>query len=658
MVNIISFCLWGNTPKYTMGAIKNAEIALTLYPGWICRFYIGRSVPQEIIDKLLEFNNTDIVLMDSEGDWTSMLWRFLPASDPDVDIMISRDTDSRLSLREKEAVDEWIHSNYEFHIMRDHPDHTTEILGGMWGAKKGVLNDMADLVAKFPQNNKYGTDQIFLRDYVYPLIKSKSMVHDEFFQYDFNRRDFPSVRKNFEFVGEIFDEYDNRQDHWKILCSFFGGDSKVAFLIPSTRLYRKDWTCLEDTYFYKYILQSLRNDPMENSTIYLGIDKDDQEYKDFFKSVDNICIIDIDDSLKGSVAQIWNVLYQQAYDDGYDYFVQCGDDISFSKNFVPLCIRALKKSNDIGVAGPVDVNNKKLLTQTVVSRKHMEIFGRYFPTEIKNWYCDNWINEVYRYVQKLFITGHVKNEGGAERYRIEKMDIKYLVERDKVVLKKYTHYEDIIGLVVVTHNRPNYLHQLLCSLSGSELNVGSSFNVPVHMIIVDDCSTNDTTKNIIKKFVPFKNVKSSIVVFNGNNIGIHNSLKKGFDYCVNIGCTLLVNLDSDVLVKPNFLSTLVHIYHKYNQPPILTGYNSIQHKTLLVAKDDDMAIKASCGGCNLFMPRYIYTENIRQSMFDILFDWRICQYLQACCTIPSVIQHIGFIGMNSNLNMVDIAIDF
>ena len=63
-------------------------------------------------------------------------------------------------------------------------------------------------------------------------------------------------------------------------------------------------------------------------------------------------------------------------------------------------------------------------------------------------------------------------------------------------------------------------------------------------------------------------------------------------------------------------------------------------------------------GCNLFMPRYIYTENIRQSMFDILFDWRICQYLQACCTIPSVIQHIGFIGMNSNLNMVDIAIDF
>ena len=26
---------------------------------------------------------------------------------------------------------------------------------------------------------------------------------------------------------------------------------------------------------------------------------------------------------------MWNVLFKQAYDDGCDYFYQCGDDIEF-----------------------------------------------------------------------------------------------------------------------------------------------------------------------------------------------------------------------------------------------------------------------------------------------------------------------------------------
>ena len=74
--------------------------------------------------------------------------------------------------------------------------------------------------------------------------------------------------------------------------------------------------------------------------------------------------------------------------------------------------------------------------------------------------------------------------------------------------------------------------------------------------------------------------------------------------------------------------------------------------------DKDMAIKVSCGGCNLFMSHNMYIENVRQVMFDILFDWRISQYLPVCCTIPSVIQHIGFVGMNCNSKTIDIAVDF
>ena len=136
---IISFSLWGDNPKYTVGAIRNAELAKQIYPDWICRFYLGQSVPDKIVWLLEAMQNVELVHKPVDGDWTGMFWRFEPASEEDVEVMISRDTDSRLNMREKAAVEEWLKSDKRFHIMRDHPFHKFPVLGGMWGAKKGVL---------------------------------------------------------------------------------------------------------------------------------------------------------------------------------------------------------------------------------------------------------------------------------------------------------------------------------------------------------------------------------------------------------------------------------------------------------------------------------------------------------------------------------------
>ena len=61
--------------------------------------------------------------------------RYLPLLDPSVDVMVSRDLDSRLTTREQAAVEEWLNTGLAFHVMRDNPQHGTEILGGMWGAR-------------------------------------------------------------------------------------------------------------------------------------------------------------------------------------------------------------------------------------------------------------------------------------------------------------------------------------------------------------------------------------------------------------------------------------------------------------------------------------------------------------------------------------------
>ena len=215
MKKIISFSLWGNDPKYTIGAIRNAELSPTIYPDWICRFYIGKSTSNEIVNKLKSFEHVEVIEMDIDGDWTGMFWRFYPASEEDVDVMISRDCDSRLSEREKLAVDEWLNSDKGFHIMRDHPYHTTVILGGMWGSKKGVIPQMKKLIDEYIKGSFWQVDQNFLREKIYPLVKDNSLVHDEFFE----KKPFPSNRIVDEFVGQAYNEKDEflYKEHSKIL---------------------------------------------------------------------------------------------------------------------------------------------------------------------------------------------------------------------------------------------------------------------------------------------------------------------------------------------------------------------------------------------------------------------------------------------------------
>ena len=83
------------------------------------------------------------------------------------------------------------------------------------------------------------------------------------------------------------------------------------------------------------------------------------------------------------------------------------------------CILTLQSKDDVGLTGPIN-NNPRLLTQSFVSRKHKDMFGYYFPPEIINWFCDDWINDVYKNIGHFFPLNNHKcdNVGGQPRYEI------------------------------------------------------------------------------------------------------------------------------------------------------------------------------------------------------------------------------------------------
>ena len=145
------------------------------------------------------------------------IWRFFPTVDPQVELLISRDLDSRFSEREAAAVSEWLESGRALHAMRDHPWHPVPMLAGGWGArltddavrskwKSSWTHILKDRKAFSTKMDK-GPDQDLLRDHVWRPWGSKDAVqHDSYCCRSFpGSVGFPTQRKKeaYNFFGSV-----------------------------------------------------------------------------------------------------------------------------------------------------------------------------------------------------------------------------------------------------------------------------------------------------------------------------------------------------------------------------------------------------------------------------------------------------------------------
>ena len=185
MRKVISFSVWGTDPDYLVGARRNAEMAPKVYPGWETWFYVekGTEVDLEAADRIIYY--------DKEPGSDGMFQRFRPMTEPEVDVFVSRDCDSRLSDRELQAVNTWLKSDKQFHAMRDHEAHAIPVMGGMWGARRdGIINldFMYKELCRHKRSN-YFDDQRGLAAF-YQNISGLFLEHDDMGR--FNGKPFPS----------------------------------------------------------------------------------------------------------------------------------------------------------------------------------------------------------------------------------------------------------------------------------------------------------------------------------------------------------------------------------------------------------------------------------------------------------------------------------
>jgi GT2 family glycosyltransferase len=217
-----------------------------------------------------------------------------------------------------------------------------------------------------------------------------------------------------------------------------------------------------------------------------------------------------------------------------------------------------------------------------------------------------------------------------------------------------------IGLVICTYNRPEYLELTLDYLGKSKLD-------KVCVIFIDDYSTKLKTDILINNFLQ-SNKTPCIYVKKRKQCNMFHSLQVGWDISRMLGCSYFTNLDSDVLVKPDWLEKIINCYNirkDYSgDNTIVTGFNANRAHHKVVEELDICYLKSSIGGINMFFNNNLYKE-IRKCLVDIKWDYRVVQYIKEAgssfaVTKPSVIQHIGVNGVNSSYSgsNFDVAIDF
>lgn len=219
-----------------------------------------------------------------------------------------------------------------------------------------------------------------------------------------------------------------------------------------------------------------------------------------------------------------------------------------------------------------------------------------------------------------------------------------------------------IGLVITCFNRPEYLKRCFESLINSDTK-----DIKL-IVLVDDCSTN---LEAIQLFNQFNLDGVMIVKFrNPVNCSVRAGLIRGYETCYAEGCEIVMNIDSDAIVKPDFITRITSL-NKAHKDSIVSGFNCLtknrdgSERHLILKSFENYHLKKSIGGINMCMYEHVYWKYVRPSLTHPHYNWDNIACLNAMkygkpivVLFPSVIQHIGMSSSMGHHDNPDTAEDF
>lgn len=215
-----------------------------------------------------------------------------------------------------------------------------------------------------------------------------------------------------------------------------------------------------------------------------------------------------------------------------------------------------------------------------------------------------------------------------------------------------------VALLITTFNRGNYLKDCLWSLERADLSRIDE------ILFVDDKSTDKEAILLLQDWDLNKPEYNINVVWSQENCGIKKSLLYGYEDLFQRN-DIVINLDSDAIVRPDFVERLLDCY-EINKGSIITGFNcdtknaNGTERHMLLHETETYNVRKSVGGINLLADKKAYEHFIKPSLNE-QGNWDANTFIKAgfaCAVKPSVIQHIGFDSSMNHNEAPDVADDF
>lgn len=243
MVNAFSFCLYGpENQKYYRGLLENIFLAGKYFPTWKVYVYYAPDVTEGMVNHLSLC--TSVVLRPTGVlGAINMIHRFYAIDEPEVEVMLVRDADSRIHWKDRWAIREFVaRTEFTAHTIRDNVEHTADMMGGLWGLRKSagltLHTEYAAYTEKPHLGHRVGHDQNFLSDVIYPKVLPTLLVHYS------NKRikkgehavEFPFVWSNDVYCGRVEGEFlDHPEPPKKLPPPFRTETATLPLLSPSAQ---------------------------------------------------------------------------------------------------------------------------------------------------------------------------------------------------------------------------------------------------------------------------------------------------------------------------------------------------------------------------------------------------------------------------------------
>jgi protein O-GlcNAc transferase len=190
-MKVFSFCLYGTEPNYYTGLLDNIKLIREFFPEFEIFVYRGVCDPTWVLPE-----GVTVIETHCEGA-ANMLHRYRPLHD--VESGFVRDADSRITERDRWAIQDFLECPQSYHMIRDHIWHKSRLMGGLFGWKKPV-----GLEIEISADAGYGYDEDYLSSVLYPRIASDLLVHTNLYAFpgEHSRR-LPEMKDPTDFVGNV-----------------------------------------------------------------------------------------------------------------------------------------------------------------------------------------------------------------------------------------------------------------------------------------------------------------------------------------------------------------------------------------------------------------------------------------------------------------------